>query len=258
MIKHLSDDHHPDQSNHRDKLSIEAFTHVGEIQHRLQKIKDRQAFMLVKSSSEALSTAMWKTNQESSHTMDRIYQHCLDQGICLSHAKMNTGHGSSTELDLANHSYCICLPDIDTSTSRPVTFVSEVKRSFLIVNPTLHWLPPMDRDGPIPQIPPPQQLIIPTKSTGLSLDQKICTIPKGNTPVRMKYALKITGKVSPNNHQSESTKHGLTKLDEREPEESTIPTPTPSTINTRPTTRHNGTVKGNWDKATHTYRRSRP
>jgi hypothetical protein len=258
IIKHLSDDHHPDQSNQRDKLSIEAFTHVGEIRHRLQKIKDRQAFMLVKSSSEALSTAMWKTNQETSHTMDRIYQHCLDQGICLNHAKMNTGHDSHVELDLANHSYCDCVTKIDTSTSRPITFVSEAKRSFLIVNPTLHRLPPIDRDGPIPQIPPPQLLIIPTKSTGLSLDQKIGSIPKGNTPVRMKYALQITGTVPPNNHRSESTEYGLTTLNEREPEQSIIPTPTPTTINTRPTTRQNGTTQGNWDRATQTFRRSRP
>jgi hypothetical protein len=155
MIKHLSNDHHPDQSNHRDKLSIEAFTHVSEIRRLLQQITDRQAFMLVKSSSEALATAMWKTNQESSHTMNRLYQHCLDHGLCLSHAKMDTKHGVTAELDLANHSYCICMPRIDTSTARPVTFVNEVKRSFLIVNPTLHQLPPMDRDGSIPQIPPP-------------------------------------------------------------------------------------------------------
>ena len=104
MIKHLTDDQHPDQSNHRDKLSIEAFTHIGEIRRLLQQITDRQAFMMVKSSSEALSTAMWKTNQESSHTMDRRDQYYLDRGLCLSHAKMNTKHGTTTELDLSNHS----------------------------------------------------------------------------------------------------------------------------------------------------------
>jgi hypothetical protein len=245
MIKHLSDDHHPDQSNHRDKLSIAAFTHVSEIRRLLQQVTDRQEFMLVRSSSEALSTAMWKTNQESSHTMNRMYQHCLDRGLCLSHAKMDTTRGVTAALDLADHSYCICMPRVDTSTARPVTFTKEAKRSFLIVTPTLHRLPPIDRDGPIPPIPPPQQSAIPTKSTCLSLGQEIYDVPATGTSPRMSYALKITGKVSLNQHQTESTNPGRAELDNREPVDFTILTPLPTTIAERPNTRCNGAMNGN-------------
>jgi hypothetical protein len=74
----------------------------------------------------------------------------------------------------------------------------------------------------------------------------------------MSYALKITGKVLPNQHQTESTNPGLAELDKREPVDFTIPTPIPSTIAKRPTTRRNGAIDGNWNKVTHTYRRNRP
>ena len=67
----------------------------------------------------------------------------------------------------------------------------------------------------------------------------------------MSYALKITGKVLPNQHQTESTNPGLAELDNREPVDFTIPTPIPNTVANRPTTGRNGAIDGNWNKSTH-------
>ena len=257
MIEHLADSHKPDQSSHRGKLSIAAFAHVSEIRRVLHQFIDQQAFMMIRSSSDSCTIAMWKTNQESSHTVNRIDQHCLNCGLCLSHSRVDTTSGVTSALDLADHTYCICMPEIDTSIARPVTFIKEARRVFLALTPTMLRLPPIHRDGPISTIPPMEQSSIHSKSTGLSLGPDITDIHTIGTSPRMEYALKIAGAALPDHHQTESTDPGITAFNNREPVNVTVPTPLPSEIRQRPTTRRNGVRDGNWN-GSHTFRRNRP
>ena len=140
--------------------------------------------------------------------------------------------------------------------ARPVTFVKEARRVFLTLTPTMLRLPTIDRDGPIPTIPPLKQSTIHIESTGLSLGPDITDVPTINTSPIMSYVLKITSVVLPDQHQTESTNPGLTAFDNREPVNVPILTPLPRAICQRPTTRRNGRTDGNWD-STHTFRRNR-
>ena len=98
---------------------------------------------------------MWRTNQESPRTLERIHQHCLDCGLCISHSKVSTKLHYA--LDLADHAYCICMPVVDDPMARPVSFVKEAKRIFTKMIPTTLRRPVLEREGSIQEIPPRRQ-----------------------------------------------------------------------------------------------------